>query len=305
MLSWRGASLPDVSSGNSLMGAQESRLRAGGLPDSSLRRLEELRGGGLASSFLGAAAFSVGVSEGVEPVGQVVGGSVCRLAVGVVRRTRGPSGRLPMGSATWREHEGPIRSWTTARKRALARLSEQARLLGAHGVLGVSVQRRVSEGEPSRVEMVFTGTAVRIEQPDPGWEAAPVLGLVSVREFCLLRRTGVLVVGIAGACSSVEVGLGWQAQRAMRGWRGGSVNRELDSWTKGVYEARRLAVDRLRSDATALGCDGVIGVDLAGALDNPDMRSGPTDSTVHLLGTAVRRRARTRLAAELVVGIGD
>ena len=106
------------------MGEQERRLRAGGLPDSSLRRLDELRGGSLATSFLSVAALSAGVSEGVEPVGQVLGASVCRLAVGVVRRTRGPSGRLPMGSATWREHEGPIRSWTTVRRRALGRLSE-------------------------------------------------------------------------------------------------------------------------------------------------------------------------------------
>ena len=160
------------------------------------------------------------------------------------------------------------------------------------------------EGEPSRAELVFAGR-VRIENPDPEVEAAPVLGLVSIQEFCLLRRTGVLVVGIAGSCSSVEVGLGWQAQRAMGGWRGGSVNQELDSWTKGAYEARRLAVERLRSDAAGLGCDGVIGVDLAGALDNSDGRSGLTRTTVHLLGTAVRRRARTRLAAEFVVGMGQ
>lgn len=95
-----------MSSGIILTGAQEERLLAGGLPDSTERRLADLQGAGLASSFYNAGGFAVGVAEGIEPLGQVVGASACRLGAGVVRRTRGAAGRLPVGTAVWHERDG-------------------------------------------------------------------------------------------------------------------------------------------------------------------------------------------------------
>lgn len=201
------------------------------------------------------------------------------------------------------ERSGPVSSWATARQRALSRLSQQARLLEADGVLGVGERRRVRDGDPAIAEMVFTGTAVRIKQADPAWRKAPVLGLVSPQEFCVLRRSGVQIAGIAGSYASVEVTTSWDTRRATSRWRWRSASQQLDALTTGVYEARRLAVDRLRSDATALACDGVIGVDLANALETRRESFGRTVLTVHLLGTAVRRQSNGRVAPSVALSM--
>lgn len=271
---------------------QEQRVLAGGVPDLARRRLGELVGAGMTSSFFGVREYAVGVLEAVEPVGQVIGASACRLAVGVVRRTRGPAGRLPWGSAVWREHDGPIQSWTTARRRAVGRLVEQARLLEADAVLGVEPRLATREADPPVVEVVLTGTAVRIRDRDAGRGRVsdPVVGLVSIQEFSLLRHAGVKVLGIVGSCSSVEVQLGSASRSALGGRWTGVGNVELADLSEGVYEARRLAVQRLCSEARGLSASGVIGVDLARWLGDPGAVSSHGGVMVHLLGTAIRGR---------------
>jgi hypothetical protein len=181
---------------------QEQRVLAGGVPDLAQHRLSELVAAGMTSSFLGVGQYAVGVQEGVEAVGQVIGASACRLAVGVVRRTRGPAGRLPAGSPLWLEHGGPIQSWTTARRRAVGRLVEQAKLLQADAVL--AIEPRLATRGGAVAEVVLTGTAVRTGERNAqrGHISDPVVGLVSIQEFCLLRQAGVEVLGIVGSCSS-------------------------------------------------------------------------------------------------------
>jgi uncharacterized protein YbjQ (UPF0145 family) len=271
---------------------QEQRVLAGGVPDLARRRLSELVAAGMTSSFLGVGQYAVGVLEEVEPVGQVIGASACRLAVGVVHRTRGPAGRLPLGSPMWREHDGPIQSWTTARRRAVGRLVEQAKLLEADAVLGVAPSLATQGGDPPVVEVVLTGTAVRTrdQKNDRGRGSDPVVGLVSVSEFCLLRRAGVQVLGVVGSCSSVEVQLGTASRSALGGRWTGVGNVELRDLSDGVYEARRLAVERLCSEARGLKASGVISVDLGRWLADPDAASSHSGVTVHLLGTAIRGR---------------
>ena len=277
---------------------QERRLLAGGLPFSAEQRLSELRAAGMTSSFLSVDGEAVGALDGMEAIGQVVGASACRLGVGVVRRTRTGAGRLPGGTTTWREHEGPVRSWTEARQRALARLVEQARLLDANAVLGLRPTYEVGEREPRTAEVVFAGTAVRFSG-SKGKRADPVVGLVSVQEFCLLRRAGVDVVGIAGACSAVELGpLSRLSSRGDRMTAAGSY--ELRELTIGIYEARRLAMQRLRSDARRLGASGVLGINLADSL--ADHRRG---SVLHLLGTAVRSTSTRGLSPGFVLSLAD
>lgn len=239
-----------------------------------MQRLAELTRDGMTSSFLTAPDALVAAGEELVAVGQVIGASACRLAVGVVRRTRGPQGRLPVGSAAWREHDGPVRSWNHARQRALGRLSSQARVLGADAVLGVHADFRVRAADPETAEVVMTGTAVRDRHVESARREDPVLGLVSVAEFGLLRRAGVRVVGIVGSCSNVDIGAGAETRRALGGrFLGSAVNQELGDLTTGVYEARRLAVERLRRDASRLDATGVLGVDLSGSWPSTRARS--------------------------------
>ena len=276
---------------------EEQRVLDGGLPDLAQRRLRELVAAGVTSSFLDVREFAVGAAEGVEAVGQVVGASACRLGVGVVRRTRGPAGRVPIGEPVWREHDGPIQSWTTARRRAMRRLVDQARLLEADAVLGIVPRFGVRDVEPKVVEVVMTGTAVRTGERHVVQPVEPVLGTVSVQEFCLLRRVGVDLAGVVGSCSSVEIAAGSATRSALAGRWMSVGNVELADLSKGVYEARRLAVQRLADEARTLGASGVIGVDLARWLADPDATHSDSGITVHLLGTAMRGHPTTRLDA--------
>jgi uncharacterized protein YbjQ (UPF0145 family) len=288
-----------MSASQPAMTEQEKRILAGGLPDLAQQRLSELSEAGMTSSFLSVAEAAVAASGGLEPVGQLVGASSCRLAEGVIRRTRGPQGRLPPGSSVWHERDGPIRSWDQARRRALARLSEQARMLGADAVLGVRPELRL---RAFVVEVILTGTAVRDRAAGRPTTTEPVLGMVSTVEYGLLRQAGVDVVGIVGSCSSVEVQPSMTTRQTI-GSRltGGGVNGELDDLTEGVYEARRLAIDRLRADAKRLKATGVIGADLAGSLTEHHGFDPHLGVTVQLLGTAVRGGVRRALSPQPVL----
>jgi uncharacterized protein YbjQ (UPF0145 family) len=276
---------------------EEERLLKGGVPDLAERRLRELVAAGMTSSFLDVSGFAVGAAEGVEAVGQVIGASACRLAVGVVRRTRGPAGRVPWRRPVWREHDGPIQSWTTARRRAMRRLVDQAALLEADAVLGITPRFTVRDAEPKLVEVTMTGTAVRTGARRRTQSVSPVLGTVSVQEFCLLRSAGVELAGVVGSCSSVEVAAGALTRSALAGRWAGVRNVELADLSQGVYEARRLAVGRLAAEARALGASGVIEVDLARWLADPAAAHADGGITVHLLGTALRGRPATPVRA--------
>ena len=60
----------------------------------------------------------------------------------------------------------------------------------------------------------------------------------------------------------------------------------------GVYEARRLAIERLRRDAKGYGANGVLGVDMSDSLGGQKISGEGMVVTVHAFGTAVRARAR-------------
>jgi uncharacterized protein YbjQ (UPF0145 family) len=165
-------------------------------------------------------------------------------------------------------------------------------------VIGVQSRYEVGEREPRTAEAVFTGTAVRLSGSARN-NANPMLGLVSAQEFYLLRRAGVEVVGIAGSCSAVELGpLSRVSSWGDRAAAAGSY--ELKQLTLGIYEARRLAMERLRSDARNLGASGVIGINLIDSLSQD--RGG---SVMHLLGTAIRRTNRRALSPALVLSLKD
>jgi uncharacterized protein YbjQ (UPF0145 family) len=280
--------------------AEQERIRRGGLPDSAQRRLAELRDAGLASSFFSVAGDAVGAGGGVHALGQVLGASSCRLAGGVVRRTRNVRGDTRQGA--WREWDGPKRSWAEARRRALERLLAEAAQLGADAVLGVQARREELAGATEPViEVLLTGTAVRLDRPLPAGLTASLAG---PQEFVRLREAGIEIAGIAGAFASVQVTAGNATRAVNVPWRRAG-NRELEDLTIGVYEARRLAIERLLADARALKAHGVIGVDLADSLGAGRRSVEGMTITVHAWGSAVRRTRASGLRPSVVVGVED
>jgi uncharacterized protein YbjQ (UPF0145 family) len=279
-------------------GPEYDRIMGGGLASSTEARLQELVGWGGFSSFMTPAALAVAADAGIEPVGQVVGLSVGRIQQGYIRTTRPGQGRLRVGVARWRERTGPLTTWTGLRQRALARLTQQARIVGAAAVVGIVAERELEEvDELPAAQVRFSGTAVRVR----GWarRTEPVLTLASPQELWAMLRAGLEPVGIAGAFASVET----LPSRATMSRRRTTPNVELEDLTESVYEARRLAMERLRADARAIKADGVVGVDL----DLEEAHHGRLrmTMTVHVLASAVRRVRRAADRPELLLKLSD
>src|SRR5450759_5472078 len=76
---------------------------------------------------------------------------------------------------------------------------------------------------------------------------------LSVSEYVLLGEAGFEPLGFVIGSSIYHIGL------QMGRW---SQNTELDRLTQAMYNARELAMARMRSEADHLGADGIVGVEL-------------------------------------------
>ena len=75
----------------------------------------------------------------------------------------------------------------------------------------------------------------------------------SVNEFLLVRKAGFEPIGLCvGSCI---YHLGFQ----MAGW---NTNEEMTTLSQAMYEARELAMSRMRAEAADMGADGIVGVRL-------------------------------------------
>ena len=287
------------------LGDEFHRIQRGELASSTQTRLRELAGWGGYTSFLEPHALAVAADAGVHPIGQVVGLSAGLILRGYVRTTQPGQGRIRAGVARWREHSGPVRSWNALRQRALARLAEQATLLGADAVIGVVAERELdagSEGDLAHGQMRFSGTAVRVD----AWRHAtrpPVLTLATASELWSMLRCGIEPAGIAGAFASVETLPSTTTVMATsRRWTTPSL--ELEDLTKAVYEVRRLALERIVADAGKLGADGLLGIELV--LEGADfqrVRPPAMALSVHVLASAIRRVAPSPVRPEQVLAV--
>jgi uncharacterized protein YbjQ (UPF0145 family) len=75
----------------------------------------------------------------------------------------------------------------------------------------------------------------------------------SVNEFLLVRKAGFEPVGLCIGTCIYHVGIQYGS------W---NRNQELDVLSKAMYDARELAMDRMRAEARSMGADGVVGVRL-------------------------------------------
>jgi uncharacterized protein YbjQ (UPF0145 family) len=286
-------------------GAEIERIRAGGLASSTEDRLARLRKWGGFTSFLTPRGLGVGADCGIEPIGQVVGLSTGLRLEGWVRTTQPGQGRPRPGAPRWRERTGPVRSWNAVRRQALDRLSQQAELLDADAVVAVTARRReAGEGlEPPSVQLVFTGTAVRMRGRRRSADEKPTLTMATPDELWRLLRAGIEPAGIAGAYASVETWASLSTVSTAMRRRVRSPNVELPDLTKSFYEARRLAFERLIADAKRLNADGLLGIDMVHQ-EHSGGRLPGLHIEVHLLATAIRRRQPAGTRPDPVLALG-
>jgi uncharacterized protein YbjQ (UPF0145 family) len=292
-------------------GDAEDWIAAEGLPPMGEARLAELNASDLFTSTLTANEFALLSELGPRPLAQVLGACVYKIGWEYL-----PAEAQWGGSDLFWQLETITQAWTNARRGAFDRLREEARMIGADAVVGVSLRRGRHDWAKHTVDFVVSGTGIRDPGTAPDVAAAPMLSDLSVQDYWRLSSSGWSPAGLLAATSVVFVSQGFRTR--MRRRMSIARNQELLEFSDGFSAARHSAMADLRAQAKAENADGVFGVSfeyeighgkfsvrgvgrqgshvsqttvaIGGAMPmgGADKRSGVV-VTVHAIGTAIRR----------------
>ncbi len=232
--------------------ASLERVEAGGIPLSAERRLRELTGDAPFTSTLSVAEFALLNELGPRSLGQVLGASVHQVGWQYL------PGDAAWGGTVICPLETVAHAWDQARRRSFDRLAEEATLLGADAVIGVKVRRGAHDWAAGSVDYTVTGTAIRL--PNSSGERWPGLSDLSVQDYWKLVSAGYTPAGLCATTAAFFVSM--SQSTAFGQWMTSNQNQELVDYTRGFSVARESAVRALRSQADAVGADGLVGVSL-------------------------------------------
>jgi uncharacterized protein YbjQ (UPF0145 family) len=272
------------------------RLAAGSIPVAAEERLAELAAGKTGfTSNLSVGDFALTQLEGIRPICQVMGSSVYKVGWQSYPWGGTWGGAVSDGSTT--EMTVLSDAWNEARRLALSRLGEEARISGCHAVVDVTFQTNDHAFLSDEIEIVVVGTAVHL--PEGGRDGPPVLTDLSMPDFVLLRRAGYVPVGVVTATSVFYVLPSRETRRLTTGWQRGQPNQELRDFTQGVYTARETALAHASQQAQAHGAHGLVGVQLDHTVRVREVESNNSKRedlivTFHVLGTGIYQHAEHR-----------
>jgi len=241
--------------GRNSVASSLKNLEEGGLPLLALHRIKTEVGASKRhfTSDLSVNELLFTHRAGFEPVSQVMG--TCIYKVGWQYLVYNKSAEQPaMTHAYWH-----------ARLLAMSRMQQEARLLGADGVVGVRILSSTYSEQENLIEFVAIGTAVR--GPEPIVTNSPFLSGLNGQDLWTLHVNGFRPVGIAfGNCVWYEMeSLAYRvAQRHSKGFGtySGQCNYELTDYTAALNNARLSAMRRMEADVRTLHGDGVVGVQI-------------------------------------------
>ena len=300
-----------------------ARIEAGGIPLSAERRLSELRGtqgqdGGRAGSFtsdLSVNGFALCHQLGLTPLSQVMGSSIYQMGY------QGAWGATSFGGSALVELDSLSQALNEVRGRALNRLAEEARHVGADAVVGVETRAGESDlgggGGPARARADGARHRRPAQDADRSSGIAqrtehPVMTELSVADYALLLRAGIEPAGIV-AWSSV-----FFASYAYSGMLGGGPGMmssmqpyELSEFTQALYSARERTMGQITQQASALGASGVVGVRIGHTIQPRTLGAGMGGAiggfggrelrgmmiTFNAIGTAIRQHADAEIQA--------
>ena len=229
-----------------------------GLPERAVSRLRDLasRQGTpdhLFTSDLSIAELGLTRQVGFEPLGQVMGASVYHVGYQWMRASWALSGQSY-------ELDVLTNAYAEARSLALSRLKHEAGLLRATAVVGVRLIQRRSDWDGVPLEFSAIGTAVREiaarRSDDP--HKPPVITTLSGQEYWTLLQAGFRPVGIAaGNCTYYQVS-SYRTRQAMSSVWSAFQNQELTDYTRSLYTARALTMNRMNGQARVLGGSGIV-----------------------------------------------
>jgi uncharacterized protein YbjQ (UPF0145 family) len=266
-------------------------IAAGGIPPAATERLTAIGRGdsGFFTSDLSTAEFLLVRQAGFRPLTQVMGS--CFYSVGWQNMPMG------WGYSTAGTYELDVQSeaWNEARRLALDRLAQEAKLAGADAVLGVELRRGAYDWAQGLIEFVAVGTAVVSESYDFGENV--YLSSLSGQQFASLVRSGYMPVGIVAGSTVAYVVGGFQTMQALSGYGSRWQNTELTELTMGVYAARQLAMRRVERQAHELESSGIVGVAYEQSqrpreIDQQGYKRLDLIVTLHVVGTAIVELAR-------------
>ncbi|HUX05565.1 MAG TPA: heavy metal-binding domain-containing protein [Acidimicrobiales bacterium] len=204
----------------------------------------------------------------------------------------------PAGLWSW--GQGEIATATEAHAHAFAnainRIHHDAAAVGAHGVVGVAIERSV---HPSHTEVSLLGTAVRPAGAGALGADQVFVSDLSARDFSRLMLAGWEPRGLATGASFVyaprrTVGMALAQQ---------SQNVELTNYTEAMYSARELAMERMQESALSMKGAGVVEVKIV---------EGPMSFAPHAIGfaawgTVVRlsEESHRLMSPTMVVSLND
>jgi uncharacterized protein YbjQ (UPF0145 family) len=245
------------------------------------------------SSDLSVNEFLLMKESGIEVLSQVMGTCYYNVsfwaATGAMRYT----GEMP----------GLTQAQSHSRALAMQRMQQEAKLLGASGVVGVKLKVKRPDLGQRHTEFTAYGTAVRIAGYSR--DAEPFTSNLSGQEFWKLHRAGYRPVGVVMGCCSYYVYTDWQTSSQQFGMFGFAPNQEVTKYTQCFYDARELSMTRLDSELIQLAADGAIGVDVDFQIE-PIERDSNNTRTVDLLlhytalGTAIQHGAPVPAQAPLM-----
>ncbi|HEX9482899.1 MAG TPA: heavy metal-binding domain-containing protein [Solirubrobacteraceae bacterium] len=218
-----------------------------GVPEAGRARLQQNRAG-LFTSDLSVNEFLLVKEAGFEPLGLVVGSSIYHLGIQM---------------AGWKKSQEMTvlsEAMYSARQLAMTRMEEEADQLGADGVVGVRLDIGRYEWGQDMAEFIAIGTAVKHREGvlHRAPNGRPFTSDLSGQDFWTLLRTGHRPVGmVMGSCVYHVAHRGMLQSIAQTG-----RNVELSNFTQALYDARELAMERMQSEATEIGAEGIVGVQL-------------------------------------------
>jgi uncharacterized protein YbjQ (UPF0145 family) len=247
------------------------------------------RESGAWTSDLSVAEFDVLGSVGFRPVGQVLGVSVYQIGY-----SGSWCGRFYAGDGSVAKPAGPrVQSLYDARRKALRRLTAEAKALGADGVVGVDLTIRPFPDVPQATEFGVIGTAVRADGKVHATE--PFLSDLSGQDFVKLLRAGWVPTGIAmGVAVLIRHNDQVTAQQAMS-WS----NTELSGYTQLVQATRDACREALSADVRRQGGEGVVVRDMTLRVHERECSApltgrGDQVAEATMLGTAITRFTKTK-----------
>jgi uncharacterized protein YbjQ (UPF0145 family) len=226
------------------------------IPEHAKQRLEEMRGtdGGpprLFTSDLSVNEFLMIEQAGFEPLGFVMGSSFFHTGI---QWTVAPFQNYELDVLT--------AALYNAREYAMARMQEEAFILGADGVVGVRLEVGHHDWAAAMAEFTAIGTAIRARD-EAGRrfrkaDGRPFTSDLSGQEFWTLLKTGCRPLELAMGNCVYHVGhRGFRQALSQLG-----RNVEMPNYTQALYDARELALERMQTEAESVNSHGIVGVKL-------------------------------------------